>query len=206
MFPTFPDSEPKPEDSRWLQGTEALLALARAGDQEAKHKHFEHFTPVLERFLHARMPPHLCGVHDTDDLVQEVIVRALAHFADFEHRGPGSFWGYLRRIGLNHVAEVVRRQGVGAEPRALDGSTLDGVDPSLSPSRTVLQREQFERVELALQELSEVQRQSVEMRMELCATYEQIAEECGFPSPDAARMAVKRAYQRLAQRLSHDGQ
>jgi RNA polymerase sigma factor (sigma-70 family) len=200
----FPESKPPLDDARGLLTTEALLPRARAGDRDAQRELFVRFTPILERLLHARMPAHARGVHETDDLVQEVVLRALAHLGDFEYRGPGSFWSYLRRIGLNYVAEVVRRSEVGNAPRTANGSTLDGVDPNPGPGSAIVNRESFERFERELSDLNEVHRQAVLMRLELRLPYEDIATQCGFASADAARMAIKRAYERLAQRLSHD--
>lgn len=203
--PEIPEPRPAPSETDGLIGTSELLPRARAGDLVAQQELFDRFTPVLLRLLHARLPSHVRGLLETEDLVQEVYSRTLAHLGSFEYRGPGSFWSYLRRVGLNYVGEIVRRHEPGKAPRSVSGSTLDGVDPGSGPISQLLRQERFSAFESALECLSDSQRRAVLMRIELHLPFEAIASECNFPSPDAARMAVNRALRRLVERMSHDG-
>ena len=203
--PETPEPRPIRNLTDGLLGTSELLPLARSGDRVAQQELFDRFAPVLLRLLHARLPGHVRGLLETEDLVQEVYSRTLSHLEGFEYRGPGSFWSYLRRVGLNYVGEIVRRHEPGKAPRSVSGSTLDGVDPGSGPISQLLRQERFSAFESALECLSEAQRQALLMRMELHLPYEAIAAECGFPSTDAARMTVNRALGRLVERMSHDG-
>jgi RNA polymerase sigma factor (sigma-70 family) len=193
-----------PDERDGLLATVELLPRARAGDRQAQQELLERFTPVLTRLLHARLSGDVRGLLETEDLVQEVFSRTLGSLQSFEYRGPGSFWSYLRRVGLNYVTEVYRRQAPGKSPRSVSGTALDKPDSDSGPLGALLREERFSAFESALESLSDVQRQAFLMRMELQLPFEAIASECDFPSPDAARMAVKRAIERLHERLSHD--
>jgi RNA polymerase sigma-70 factor (ECF subfamily) len=201
-------ANPEPSDdsnpSEALLATAALLSRARAGDPGAQRELFELFEPVLRRLLHARVPANARGLLDTDDLVQEVYGRVFQRLESFEYRGPGSFWGYLRRVGLNYVAAVARRSESVQAPRNASESSLDGIGPEPSPSSALSSRERFAEFEAALQELPELQRQALLMRLELDLPFSAIAAECGFPSADAARMAVKRVIEVVVKRMSDD--
>ena len=149
---------PTPNETDALLGTSELLPRARGGDRMAQQELFDRFAPILQRLLHARLPAHVRGLLETEDLVQEVYSRTLAHLDRFEYRGPGSFWSYLRRVGLNYVGEIVRRHEPGKDPRPVNGSTLDGVDPSSGPISQLLRLERFSAFERALECLSDTQR------------------------------------------------
>jgi len=60
-------------------------------------------------------------------------------------------------------------------------------------------REVFNKYEAALVALDPLEREAVIARIELGLSYQEIAALVEKPTPDAARMAVARALQRLAQ-------
>jgi Sigma-70 region 2 len=66
--------------------TAILIAKVRAGDTTAKERLFTRCLPVLRRWAHHRLPHRLRGVGDTDDLVQETLLRALRNLNAFEVR------------------------------------------------------------------------------------------------------------------------
>jgi RNA polymerase sigma factor (sigma-70 family) len=63
----------------------------------------------------------------------------------------------------------------------------------------VVAAEQRERYEQALQRLKPHPREAIILRFELDLSYEEMAEELGLASPNAARMRVERGLLRLAQ-------
>ncbi|HKB14637.1 MAG TPA: sigma-70 family RNA polymerase sigma factor [Planctomycetota bacterium] len=202
---TVAGSSPREGGSSLLR-TEALLSRTRAGDEAARAELLDRYRPYLERFLHARLPAAARGLHDTHDLVQDTLLRALESLPRFEYRGVGSFWGFLRAIARNHLIEVSRRA---AHPARGSPLPEDGVearparDPD--PSTVVLRGEQIEAFEAALSTLPEKHREALLMRIELGVDYASIAAECGFPSADAARMAVTRATVRVAGEMGRSG-
>ncbi len=62
------------------------------------------YGPLLRRWLTRAGVP----AADHDDLMQEVMMVVVAQVADFEHRGPGAFRGWLRAILANHVRKFFR--------------------------------------------------------------------------------------------------
>src|SRR5262245_5586451 len=99
----------QPSNDTFLFATNDLLKRTRAGDREAIEILFRRYRQVLQDFLHKRLPPASRSLLETEDLVQEVLTRAITALPSFEYRGIGSFWAYLRQIGLNHLSEMARK-------------------------------------------------------------------------------------------------
>jgi RNA polymerase sigma-70 factor (ECF subfamily) len=139
---------------------------------------------------------------DTDDLVQETVVRAVNRIGAFEPRHEGALQAYLRQAVMNRIRDEVRR---GA--RAPDSETIaeDVPNHDASPLEQVIGREAVDRYEAALALLKPEEREAIVARVEMDGTYEQVAQALGKPSADAARMAVSRALLRLAQEMSRAG-
>jgi RNA polymerase sigma-70 factor (ECF subfamily) len=180
--------------------TAVLIARARAGDGPAGERLFARCLPVLRRWAHHRLPRRLRDTGDTDDLVQETLLRAFRNLDTFEHRGEGAFLAYLRMILLNAVRDGMRLAE--HRHRALP---VDETIPDVSPSAVeeAIGAEQLQRFEDALSQLPEIQQQAVMLRIEFGYTHAQIAEALERSSPDAARMIVTRSLARLAEIL-HD--
>ncbi len=198
------EKEPRPSSA--LSRTGDLLEEARRGDAAARETLFGHYREPLSRFLHARIPGGARGLLETEDVVQEVCTRAFASLDRFEYRGIGSFWGFLRRIGLHYVVELGRRAArspVGASLEAVPEPT-DGASTPRALS-VLIEKETCEAFEKALSSVSESARAALLLRFELDLDYATIANDCSFSSPDAARMAVCRAVQHVAQELARGG-
>lgn len=194
------------EDSARLLETSDLLARAKAGDAEARDALFLRYRRSLEGFLHARLPSSARAFLDTEDAVQEVCARAFASLGRFEYRGIGSFWSYLRTIGIRYAEEVFRRQARRAPSAGLpDDSSQAPRAEETTPSTEAAGREEFRAFETALAGISEREREALLMRLELDLDYPWIASQCGYPSPDAARMAIRRAMARVAREMSRGG-
>ena len=193
---TAPDEHP-------LASTGQLLARAQGGDGAARSEILQRYREPLERFLRGRLPPSSRGVLDTADVVQEVLTSVLEHLERVEYRGLGSFWFYLRRIGINRILEVERRRG-GRPHEAHDSAVLDGVadDSGARPLDAAQRKESSAAMESALERIAEPARGALLLRLELGLPYALIASECGYPSADAARMAIGRTMARLSQELA----
>ena len=76
-------------------GEQVLLARARTGDEDA----FGVLIAPYTRELHVHCYRMLGSVHDAEDVLQEVLVRAWRHLASFD--GHGSVRGWLYRIATN---------------------------------------------------------------------------------------------------------
>ena len=127
------------------------------------------------------------------------MLRAIGSLERFEYRGVGSFWAFLRTIGQRYLADVYRRGSRESETLSDSSHHAPADDPP--PSAVAEQREQIERYDRAVEALPVRERQSVALRLELGLDYETISSECGYPSPDAARMAIARALRAVAARM-----
>jgi len=183
--------------------TEDLLQRVQRGDAGALNILFERFRDPLERYLHSQLPFVVRSVQDTQDAVQEVMMRTYQSLTNYHHKGVGSLWGYIRTIARNYVIETFReRKKWGSAKGGEDGASF-GSAPAKGPSppETVLAHERVERYEKALQKLPERTRIAFLMRIELGSEFQWIATDCGFATADAARMAVKRAAKFLAEEM-----
>ncbi len=178
--------------------TALLLDRAREGDAGARERLVARYLPLLRRWAHGRLPPPARDLTDTDDLVQVTLVRVLNQIASFEYGGTGSFLAYLRSTLLNLLRNELRR--VARHGDSVDLEELQLTDETPSPLEQAIGRERLERYEAALEALPPRQRELVIMRLEFDMTYEDIANEV-HSTPDAVRMAIKRAVEALARGL-----
>jgi RNA polymerase sigma-70 factor (ECF subfamily) len=177
-----------------------LLRRAQAGDQEALGILCEHLLPPLRRWAGGRIPPWARDLLDTDDLVQETLLRTIRRLDAFEPRHDGALWAYLRQAVHNRICEEVRRAGR-RPPRSEAGPDLP--DPVPSPLEEAVGREALERYEAALGRLDAREREAIILRIEMGLSYPELAAAMDKPSANAARMAVSRALIRLAREMGH---
>ena len=138
---------------------------------------------------------------NTEDLVQEVLVRALQGLETFQWRETGSFLAYLRQILKNRIRDELRK--VQRRPRT-EELVEDVAEDAPSPFEQAIDRESWKRYEAALSELPPRQQEGVIMRVELQFTYQQVADALGLASANAARMMLSRAIARLAERIADE--
>ena len=190
------DANPKNPPSLALTSTVELLERFKQGDDEAVSLLVERSLPPLKRWARGRLPRWARENADTQDLVQDAVVRALPRLKSFEARHPGALQAYLRQAITNHIRDEIRR--VNTRPAA---TTLRDSHPDLSPSplEEAIGHEGVERYEAALKELRPADREAIVARIELQQSYEEVALALGKPSADAARMAVMRAVKALIQ-------
>src|SRR5262245_48487435 len=86
-----------------------VLERARQGDHSAARILIERALPAVRRWTHGRMPPIARGAADTEDLVQDAVVRTLKHLPTFKHRTVGALQAYLRIAVINRIRDLIRR-------------------------------------------------------------------------------------------------
>jgi RNA polymerase sigma-70 factor, ECF subfamily len=188
-----------------VAATAAILGRIRAGDPAAREDLFKRFEAPLLRFLHGRLPPLARGMFDTHDAAQEVCMKVFRTLGSFEPRGVGAFWAYLRNAALNFVRDLTRTPGKWSPGESLGAeSRVDYAALSNAPLSKVIQTEDLAAFERSIAVLDERARTALLMRFELDAEYADIAQECGFASPDAARMAVSRAIEKIAAEMARE--
>ncbi|MCA9728014.1 MAG: sigma-70 family RNA polymerase sigma factor [Candidatus Eisenbacteria bacterium] len=173
-----------------LENTATLLALARDGDGRAREKLFGRYLTMLRQWAHHRRPGGIHNLSETDDLVQETLLRAFQHLDSFEYQKEGAFLAYLRQIMMNAIRDTARRDAVRPRPVTLGESAPDRI---ASPLEEAIGQDSLERIEAGLAKLDPEPRQAVILRIEFGLSHQEIAAALGKPSADAARMTVARA-------------
>lgn len=180
------------------ESTFHLLERVRAGDSGALDTLLGRYLPRLRRWASGRLPRWARDMADTDDLVQDTLLRSFRRMERFEPRNEGAFQAYLRQAVVNRIRDELRHR-----KRTPVAGELDSGHPAESPSplEAAIGAEAVERYDAALASLKEEDRDAIVGRVELGLTYAELAEAMGKPSPEAARKAAERALLRLAQEM-----
>jgi RNA polymerase sigma-70 factor (ECF subfamily) len=176
-----------------------LLLRARLGDPDAQNELYRRYLPRLNRWARGQLPHGARSVLDTGDVVQEVLIKVIKALPEFEPRHEGGFQGFLRLILTHKLCDVARRVKRRPPGEALDDAIPDG---GLSPLERAIGCENRERYQAACRRLSPDDRQVIFARLELGFSYEEAAQALGKPTPNAARVATRRAMIRLAKEMS----
>lgn len=176
-----------------------LLRRAQEGSRGAISALFAREIPALRRWASGRLPAWARRGIDTGDLVQEALVRTFRNLRGFEPRGRRALQAYLRQSVMNAIRDERRSALRHPAPTGLP-ETLPAREPS--PLDSVLGSEVAARYLAALNRLAESDRLAVVARLEQHRSFEQIALILGKSGPDAARMQVNRAVERLAREMA----
>jgi RNA polymerase sigma-70 factor (ECF subfamily) len=186
---------PETEDTSDLTSTIELLDRYKHGDDEAVNLLVERSLPPLKRWARGRLPDWARSLAETQDLVQDAVIRAIPHLKHFEARHPGALQAYLRQAIANHIRDEIRK--VNSRP-AIGGDLPENkMDPGPSPLERAIGRQRLDRYDAALAKLRPMEREAIVARLELQQSYEEVALALGKPSADAARMLVARAVKNL---------
>jgi RNA polymerase sigma-70 factor (ECF subfamily) len=178
-----------------LTTTIELLDRFKQGDEEAVGLLVERSLPPLRRWARGRLPDWARSVAETQDLVQDAVIRAIPHLKHFEARSPGALQAYLRQAIANHIRDEIRK--VHSRPPIGGNIPENKIDPGPSPLERAIGRERLDRYDAALAKLRPAEREAIVARLELQQSYEEVALALGKPSADAARMLVARAVKNL---------
>lgn len=188
------------EPDRSRATTRQLLRLARAGDREALDALFSRHFPALRRWAHGRLPRWARGVHETVDLVQDVMLHTFQRLDGFQAERQGALQAYLRQAVQNRIRDQLRTFSRRGPHDPLDSGAVD-LQPS--PFDLAVDSETAGRYRRALQCLKPKDQELIVGSVELGYSYEQLAILAGRPSADSARVAVRRALLRLADEMRH---
>lgn len=159
-----------------LDNSGTLIAQARAGDEAALDQLFRAYTERLLDSVRAELGEHLRQRLESQDVMQQVYLDALHSIDQFVDRGHDSFFAWLRRIAVNRICDVHRREFNTAkrrgEVRAADlgvdasmAKLLDDVAGSLtSPSMAANAADRARLLQQALDALAQDQREAIRLR------------------------------------------
>lgn len=183
--------------------TTLLAQDAKLGDPQAREVLFGRYLHRAQRFFARRMPRHARRGGQDEDLAQEAAAKAARNLERFEPRERGSFGRWFWTIAENVLKDWGRRSArAPVIDRLPDTTTGDFEASQLSHSEVFLRKEVLELFEGELRDVSARERRALEMHIKEGLDYPTIARECGYPTDNAARMAVTRALAELALRLS----
>ena len=101
-----PVREPAPD----LEDTLDLLARVKTDDQSAWEAILNRYLRPLKRIAHRhRLSCYARSVSDTDDLVQDALLKTIGRLRHFECRHRGALLAYLRQVVVNGVVDEARR-------------------------------------------------------------------------------------------------
>jgi RNA polymerase sigma factor (sigma-70 family) len=184
-----------------LSGEEPSLELVRRaqrGDEAALEQLLGRYLPRMRRWARGRLPSWARVNVDTDDMVQDALIRTCERIGEFEPRGEGALQAYLRQALRNRITDEVRK----SRHRPIEGEILDvQADAGPSPLEEAIGQEAVESYERALASLTDAEREGIIARVEMGMSYSEIAAALDKPSTDAARMSVSRALLRLAEEM-----
>jgi len=184
-----------------LASTTELIERARRGDTAASDRLFARLYSPLRRWTRGRLPAWARDLAETDDLVQDALLRTFQRINEFESRGGGALQAYVRQAILNRIRDELRRAG---RRPAAEGFTGTEADAGRSPLEQAIGREGVERYERSLARLRPRDRHAVIARLEMGFDYEELADLIGTPTVSAARKVAERALVRLAEEMQHD--
>lgn len=178
----------------------ALLARAQAGDDGALNELMRRYAPRLRTWIRGRLPIDRRGLSDTDDLVQDTLIRVMRVLPTLKLRHEAGLQAYFRQAVWNRMREEIR-----AAPNQVPHVALDHVvvSPEPSPLERAIGREALDRYEAALGCLDEEDRSAVVGRLEFGYSYPELALMLNRRTPDAARKLVERALVRLIEAMGH---
>jgi RNA polymerase sigma-70 factor, ECF subfamily len=189
-----------------------LLQRASEGDGDACEQLLARHRPELHAFVELRLDARLRTRLDASDVVQEAQLEALRRFPDYVKRRPMPFLHWLRKTAYERLL-MLRRRHLGAARRTVareqtlpDRSSLALAQhlfaQGSTPSQQLAQEELARRVQDALGQLSESDRDLLLMRNYDGLSYEEVAHIMGTTSA-AARQRHGRALIRLHRLLSN---
>jgi RNA polymerase sigma-70 factor, ECF subfamily len=176
-----------------------LLVRVRDGDNQALEILLRRYVPALKRWASGRLPAWARDLAETEDLVQDAILKSLRRLGNFTPRHDASLQAYLREAVMNRIRDecrrVTRRPGIDS----LEDEAMPIVGGS--PLEIAISAQGIERYEKALATLKDDDREAIVARLEMGYSYEEVAVLLGKPTAGAARLTVTRALLKLAEAL-----
>ncbi|MBX3464147.1 MAG: sigma-70 family RNA polymerase sigma factor [Planctomycetes bacterium] len=184
-----------------------LAERAAQGDRAAIDRLLELHLPAVRAFVRAHMTRQLRARESASDIVQSVCRELLTHQERFRHPSEGAFAAWLfttaRRKVQNRIRDLARQKrdagreqplGEGGPDVAALGSAYARFS---SPSQGLMRREELERLELALEQLSPEHREVLTLAHLAGLSRAEIAAQMGR-NEEAVRSMLYRAMAKLS--------
>jgi RNA polymerase sigma-70 factor (ECF subfamily) len=191
--------------------TQELLDRAKQGEAGAVERLLEVHREPLRRMVGLRLDPALAGRVDASDVVQDVMLEVSQRLADYLRNPQMPFHLWVRHIAKDHMIDAHRRHRQ-AQRRSLDReqpilpaaladqSSLElagqFLDRELTPATAAVRHELQRRMQQAVAELEEDDREIILMRHYEQLSNQEVAAALGLTEA-AASMRHLRAVRRL---------
>jgi RNA polymerase sigma-70 factor (ECF subfamily) len=190
------------------------LAAAQRGERPALDALFARHVPPLVAFLRNKAGGVVVQRESVHDLAQSVCREALLELGDLEFEDEAAFRSWLffratrkvmKRHRFHHQArrDVKREQPPAGAGTISDGDLVACYASLCTPSRHASAREELGRIEAALAQLSQEQRDAVVYSRVMGLDYADVARQMGR-SASAVRGLVARGLARLSVMLATD--
>jgi RNA polymerase sigma-70 factor, ECF subfamily len=196
--------------------TQELLDQAKAGKADAVDQLLAKHREPIRRMIDLRLDPAIAGRLDASDVVQDVLLEANRRLKDYLKSPTMPFHLWLRHIAKDHIIDAHRRhhqaqkRGVNREqpihrPAWSDRSSLDLagqlLDQDLTPASAAIQQELQRRLQDAIGQLDDDDREIILMRHYEMLANQEVAESLGLTEA-AASMRYLRAVRKLRDLLT----
>lgn len=196
------------------EDTDQLIRRAADGDRSAADDLLVRHRQRLKYMVTVRLDRRLAGRVDPSDVVQETLIDAARRLDTYLHERPMPFYPWLRGLAWNRMIDLHRRH-VSASKRSVDREVHDLalsdqsadvlaqqlVAPGTDAFHRVVRDEWRERVQRALDQLPDAQREIVLMRHVERMSVAEIAAVIGV-AEGTVKSRVFRALARLQGLLS----
>lgn len=185
---------------------ELLAQRAAAGDEQALADLLQRHLPAVRAFVRSHMAPQLRARESTSDVVQSVCRELLTHQERFRHPGENGFVAWLyttaRRKIQNRARDLQReKRDAGREVHGIGESGMGELGAAYarisSPSGRALRAEEVQRLEAAIDQLPDEQREVVTLAHLVGLSRAEIATQMNR-TDEAVRALLHRAKARLA--------
>jgi RNA polymerase sigma-70 factor (ECF subfamily) len=186
------------------QETAALIERAKGGSGSALDALYARCAGKLLPLIRLRMGRSLRSDLESRDILQAVLLKSFQRLGQFQGQGSESLMAWLARIAQNEIRDRVdyhgrqRRDAAKRVPLEEASSLPQPVRSALSQ---VIVTEEAERLERALESLTDGQREAILLRQFEELTFPEMAARLGT-SEDACRMMFARAMTALTLKLS----
>jgi len=195
--------------------TDTLLKAAKGGDADAVNRLLERHRESVRRLVQMRLDRKVQRRVDVSDVVQDVLLEANGRLEKYLNDPAMAFHLWIRQIAWDRIIDTYRRHRVSAKrnmdreqamhaPATQDQSSIQLAaqlcDPALTPAAAATQRELATKVEAAIEQLGDQDREMILMRHYEHLSNLEIAEVLGL-NPPAASMRYLRAVRRLRELL-----
>lgn len=191
----------------------ALIARLRTGDQSALAELFDRHRDKLRRMVQLRLDHRLAGRVSASDVLQEAYIDALKRVDHYFDKPDQPFFGWLRLVVGQRLADVHREHlaqkrhagkdvsiypgGPGTDSACIAAVLLGNIS---SPSGAAAKNETYGRLEAALEQMDPLDREVLVLRHFEELSNTETAELLGILPPAASKRYV-RALARLKQIL-----